>query len=109
MATEAFDSPLFSSFRSATADLKGVAGLSLIWITRGGVFILYAFLFVFTLVMLGFIEIRQANMSTFNSLIATLEQRDAYRFAQQDPVTNFKSQLDIIRKDRVKYEGLLKS
>lgn len=58
---------------------KGVAGQYINLIIRGVMVILYTLLFVFTLVMVGFTEIRQANMTAFNSLIAALEQRDASR------------------------------
>jgi hypothetical protein len=60
-------------------------------------------LFLFTLVLVGFIEIRQANMAAFNSLIAALEQRDAYR------VTNFKKLLDTVTENQTRYHDLLQS
>jgi len=69
------------------------------WLVRGVVFALYALLFLFTLVAIGFIEIRQTNMSAFNSLIATLEQRDAYRITPFDALlTKIRSQRDDAQK-----------
>jgi hypothetical protein len=41
-----------------------------------GVFIGYFTIFVISLLAVGFLEIRQANMTDFNALIAVLEQRD---------------------------------
>ncbi len=43
-----------------------------------GVFVGYTVIFVISLLTVGFLEIRQANMSDFNALIAVLEQRDRY-------------------------------
>jgi hypothetical protein len=103
MAIEASESLLFGSFHSAKTDLTGIAGRSMNWIMRSIMFILYGFLFLFTLVLVGFIEIRQANMAAFNSLIAALEQRDAYR------VTDFHKLLNAVDQDRTRYQNLLKS
>jgi hypothetical protein len=44
-----------------------------------GVFIGYAVIFIISLLTVGFLEIRQANMADFNALIAVLEQRDGYK------------------------------
>jgi hypothetical protein len=41
-----------------------------------GVFIGYLTIFLISLLTVGFLEIRQANMTDFNALIAVLEQRD---------------------------------
>jgi hypothetical protein len=103
MATEVSDIAFISSFHGAETDLREIARRSINWIMRSIMFILYAFLFLFTLVMVGFIEIRQANMAAFNSLIATLEQRDGHR------VTNFDNLLDAITKDQAQYQAVLKS
>lgn len=43
-----------------------------------GVFAGYAIIFIVSLLTVGFLEIRQANMRDFNALIATLEERDGY-------------------------------
>jgi hypothetical protein len=43
-----------------------------------GVFIGYLAIFLVSLLTVGFLEIRQANMTDFNGLIAVLEQRDRY-------------------------------
>ena len=92
MATEASDNAFVSSFHTTEMDLTRIAGRSINWIMRSIMFILYAFLFLFTLV--GFIEIRQANMAAFNSLIAALEQRDAYRDTKFDAIENRRSRSD---------------
>jgi hypothetical protein len=102
MATEVSDSVFVSSFHSTELDLAGIAGRSIKWIMRSIMFILYALLFLFTLILVGFIEIRQANMAAFNSLIAVLEQRDAYQ------ATDFKNLLDKVTDDQTQYRDLLK-
>src|SRR5258708_17927437 len=43
-----------------------------------GVFVGYIIIFMVSLLTVGFLEIRQANMADFNSLIAVLEERDGY-------------------------------
>jgi hypothetical protein len=50
----------------------------LIFIGYCGVFIGYTTIFLVSLLTVGFLEIRQANMADFNALIAVLEQRDGY-------------------------------
>lgn len=103
MATEASDSVFVSSFHPPELlDLTGIAGRSITWITRIIMFFLYALLFLFALVMVGFIEIRQANMAAFNSLIAVLEQRDALK------ATDFDGLLKTLDQDRTQYKTLLK-
>ena len=102
MATEASDSVFVSSFHPPELDLTGIAGRSINWIMRIIMFFLYAFLFLFTLVLIGFIEIRQANMGAFNSLIAALEQRDTYRDIKFDQL------LKKVDQDRAQYQNLLK-
>jgi hypothetical protein len=77
------------------------------WLVRGVVFALYALLFLFTLVALGFIEIRQTNMTAFNSLIATLEQRDAYR--RMLSLGTFDALLTTIRSQHDDAQNLLKN
>jgi hypothetical protein len=103
MATEVSDSAFISSFRATESDLAKIAGCCINWVIRGIMFVLYALLFLFTLVMVGFIEIRQANMGAFNALIAALEQRDAYR------VTPFEDLLTKVRRGQTDYLDLLKS
>jgi hypothetical protein len=49
----------------------------------------------------GFVEIRQTNMAAFNSLIATLEQKDRYK------ADEIATELDEISKQRTAYEHLL--
>ena len=101
MATEASDSVFVSSFHPTEMDLTGMAGRCINWIMRSIMFILYALLFLFTLVLVGFIEIRQANMAAFNSLIAALEQRDTYP-------KDFDKLLNTVNEDRTRYRDLLK-
>jgi len=48
------------------------------FIGYASVFIGYLTIFVISLLTVGFLEIRQANMTDFNALIAVLEQRDRY-------------------------------
>jgi hypothetical protein len=103
MAAAASDSGFVSSFHSTKMDLTGIAGGSINGIMRCFMFVLYALLFIFTLVMVGFIEIRQANMGAFNTLIATLEQRDALR------ATDFHTWLGTIAEDQKRYQVLLAS
>jgi len=43
-----------------------------------GVFVGYMIIFMASLLTVGFLEIRQANMTDFNALIAVLDQRDRY-------------------------------
>jgi len=47
-------------------------------VAYAGVFLGYTIIFVISLFTVGFLEIRQANMSDFNALIAVLEERDGY-------------------------------
>jgi hypothetical protein len=82
---------------------KGVAGQSINLIIRAIMVILYTFLFIFTLVMVKFIEIRQANMTEFNSLIAALEQRDA------SLAMDFSGLLHTVEDARSRNQDLLKS
>jgi hypothetical protein len=44
-----------------------------------GVFVGYLTIFLISLLTVGFLEIREANMTDFNALIAVLEQRDGYK------------------------------
>jgi hypothetical protein len=49
-----------------------------------GVFVGYTVIFMTSLLTVGFLEIRQANMADFNALIAVLEQRDGYKDGHLD-------------------------
>jgi hypothetical protein len=101
MATEASDTGFVSPFHSTEIGLPGIAGRSFKFIWQCIMYFSYALLFLFTLVTVGFIEIRQANMGAFNTLIATLEQRDALR------ATDFDTLLGGIAEDQQKYRALL--
>ena len=48
------------------------------FVAYAGVFLGYSTIFLVSLLTVGFLEIRQANMNDFNALIAVLEQRDRY-------------------------------
>ena len=48
------------------------------FVKYAAVFAAYIAIFVVSFMTVGFLEIRQANMADFNSLIAMLEQRDGY-------------------------------
>ena len=50
----------------------------LTFIGYAGVFVGYLVIFIVSLLTVGFLEIRQANMTDFNALIAVLDQRDRY-------------------------------
>jgi hypothetical protein len=76
---------------------------TIIWLMRSVIFVLYALLFLVTLMTVGFIEIRQANMVTFDSLIATLEQRDAYNTIPSP----FEPLLSKVRLERAEYKKLI--
>jgi hypothetical protein len=70
-------------FRTETLEGVLAAGKSrvgpfLTFIGYAGVFLGYTTIFLISLFTVGFLEIRQANMTDFNALIAVLEQRDAY-------------------------------
>src|SRR5215469_14288436 len=64
-------------FRSEFEPTSFKGGLAVIGYV-GGVFVGYAIIFIVSLLTVGFLEIRQANMRDFNALIATLEERDGY-------------------------------
>src|SRR6266446_6467553 len=68
--TKAFDGAL------AARKLKFASILTFIGYV--GVFVGYLTIFLISLLTVGFLEIRQANMADFNALIAVLEQRDGY-------------------------------
>jgi len=59
-----------------SAKLKPASVLA--FIGYASVFVGYFIIFMVSLVTVGFLEIRQANMNDFNALIAVLDQRDRY-------------------------------
>lgn len=65
--------------------------------------VVYIFTFGLAFLTLGLIEIRQANLSDFNGLIATLDERDRYTDDYFDRILNS------IASDRAAYERWMKS
>lgn len=98
MTTDAYRAPSVALSREIPMNIAAVIAE---WIVRTIMFSMYAILFGFTLITIAFIEIRQSNMAAFNSLIATLEQRDIYR------TTPYWQQLENLREDQRAYRGLL--
>ncbi len=85
MATDVFQ-PGNRTFRSsAFATEHRLANLAS-GLLYGIVLSVYVLLFVVTLITVGFVEIRQANMPAFNALIGMLEQRDSDPAAKLDEV-----------------------
>jgi hypothetical protein len=72
-------------------------------ITGGLIAVVYIAIFLACLLVVSLLEIRQANLAAFNSLVATLEQRD--RFA--DPQKGLDTALGEIQTGRVAYNKLL--
>jgi hypothetical protein len=72
-------------------------------ITGGFIAVMYIAIFLACLLVVSLLEIRQANLAAFNSLVATLEQRD--RFA--DPENGLGTALGKIQTGRVAYNKLL--
>ncbi len=72
-------------------------------ITGGFIAVVYIAIFFACLLVVSLLEIRQANLAAFNSLVATLEQRD--RFA--DPQKGLDTALGKIQTGRVAYNKLL--
>ena len=64
--------PLGDAFAEGKSRLASV----LTFFAYVGVFVGYTTIFLVSLLTVGFLEIRQANMSDFNALIAVLEQCD---------------------------------
>src|ERR1700737_3786241 len=77
MTSDAFR-PEFDTiaFDGALAASKLKVGWILTFIGYVGVFVGYLTIFLISLLTVGFLEIRQANMADFNALIAVLEERD---------------------------------
>jgi hypothetical protein len=105
MATDVYDTTPVDVMSATGAQIAHAGHAFVEWLVRGVMFALYALLFMFTLVAIAFIEIRQTNMSAFNSLIATLEQRDAYRDAYNGK--NFDKILANVRDQRAADQDLL--
>jgi hypothetical protein len=85
MATDAFQ----AEFVRKPAN----GGLAIIAYT--GVFAGYTVIFVISLLTVGFLEIRQANMGDFNALIAVLEERDGYADGHlSDPLKRAQAERD---------------
>jgi hypothetical protein len=63
--------------------------------------VVYIAIFLACLLVVSLLEIRQANLVAFNSLVATLEQRD--RFA--DPQNGLDKELDQIKAERTAYSN----
>src|SRR5215472_5948942 len=67
----------------------------LTFIGYASVFAGYLIIFMVSLLTVGFLEIRQANMADFNSLIAVLEERDGYADGHlDDPLKRVKDEHD---------------
>lgn len=66
------------TFDAVLAPGKLKFGEILTFIGYAGVFAGYLMIFMVSLLTVGFLEIRQANMNDFNALIAVLDQRDRY-------------------------------
>jgi hypothetical protein len=64
------------------------------------VFVGYSIIFTVSLLTVGFLEIRQANMSDFNALIAVLEERDGYKDRPR-----LEEALERVRKERNDYNA----
>jgi len=79
MTTDTFQ-PEFTPkiFDAVLAPGKLKFGAILTFIGYAGVFVGYLMIFMVSLLTVGFLEIRQANMNDFNALIAVLDQRDRY-------------------------------
>jgi len=79
MTTDTFQ-PEFTPkiFDAVLASGKLKFGAILTFIGYAGVFVGYLMIFMVSLLTVGFLEIRQANMNDFNALIAVLDQRDRY-------------------------------
>lgn len=69
-----------------------------------GVFVGYIIIFMVSLLTVGFLEIRQANMSDFNALIAVLEERDGY-----NDRLRIEEALERVRKERNDYNARIAS
>jgi hypothetical protein len=84
----------------ATGKLKVSSILT--FIEYAGVFVGYIVIFTVSLLTVGFLEIRQANMADFNSLIAVLEERDGYADGHLDnPLKQVEAERDFTHRASV--------
>jgi len=104
MTADALDQK-FATARLGDVFAKGKSRLAsvLTFFAYAGVFVGYMAIFLVSLLTVGFLEIRQANMSDFNALIAVLEQRDRYADNHLDKTA------DEVRKDLDAYRSRIAS
>jgi hypothetical protein len=95
LASSAVSSPTLVPATTPSALGRGVAGTFIA--------VVYIAIFLACLLVVSLLEIRQANLVAFNSLVATLEQRD--RFA--DPQNGLDKELVQLKADRIAYSKLL--
>jgi hypothetical protein len=95
LASSAVSSQTLVPATTPSALGRGVAGALIA--------VVYIAIFLACLLVVSLLEIRQANLVAFNSLVATLEQRD--RFA--DPQNGLDKELDQIKAERTAYSKLL--
>jgi hypothetical protein len=100
MTADALDQEFGSApMDGVLADRKSTLASVFTFAAYVGVFVGYMTIFLVSLLTVGFLEIRQANMSDFNALIATLEQRDRYADNHLDQTAdNVRAELDAYRK-----------
>ena len=96
MTTDAFRGEFApNAFDGVLATGKFRFGSILTFIGYAGVFVGYIIIFMVSLFTVGFLEIRQANMADFNSLIAVLEERDGYADGHlDDPLKRVQAEHD---------------
>ena len=96
MTTDAFRGEFApNAFDGVLAAGKLRFGSILTFIGYAGVFVGYIIIFMVSLLTVGFLEIRQANMADFNSLIAVLEERDGYADGHlDDPLKRVQAEHD---------------
>ncbi len=99
MTTEALHGAF--DFSARNGRLHGNRGFYQIFKCCGLILITTAYIFIsgLALLTLGLIEIRQSNLTAFNALIATLDQRDWYPNSYLDSI------LDNIATDRDQYQN----
>ena len=95
LASSAVSSQTLAPATTPSALGRGVAGALIA--------VVYIAIFLACLLVVSLLEIRQANLVAFNSLVATLEQRD--RFA--DPQNGLDKELVQLKADRIAYSKLL--
>jgi hypothetical protein len=104
MTTDAFR-PVFdpNPFNSVLATDKLRLASICTFVGYVGIFLGYTAIFLVSLLTVGFLEIRQANKSDFDALIAVLEQRDRYKDNHLDTA------LDQVRADLNAYKSWIVS